>query len=69
VSDDRFKMLYCDTNSCRVNTFEAGIGDPTIPYRHGDGSVTTRTEPGLCPGCGEPGKDLETHETWEAPDE
>jgi hypothetical protein len=58
MSDDRFKMLYCDQISCRVNSFEAG-----------DGSDMLSKRPGLCPACGRKGNDFDTHETWEPSDE
>lgn len=41
----RFQMLYCDSASCRTNTFERG-----------DGSDNVRGESGRCPGCGRVGE-------------
>lgn len=46
VPDDRFQMLYCDSATCRVNTFERGDGSQYIIPR----------KSGLCPGCGQPGE-------------
>lgn len=46
-TDDKFQMLYCDTGTCRVNTFERGDGDE---------GAFRRREPGRCPGCGQPGE-------------
>lgn len=37
---DKFKMLYCDSARCRVNTFEAGDGSDYVDGR-----------PGRCPAC------------------
>lgn len=43
MTDDQFQMLYCDTATCRVNTFERGNGH----------------DAGRCPGCNTPGQPVD----------
>ena len=51
TSPGPFDMLYCDQTSCRVNTFEAGDSEDDLV---GEGA--------RCPGCGQVGYDIETHQ-------
>ena len=51
MPQDPYEMLYCDTASCRVNTFEAG-----------DGADAVNREAGLCPGCNQIGHRLSDHQ-------
>jgi hypothetical protein len=50
VTDDQFQMLYCDTATCSVNTFERGDGSEGAFRQH---------DAGRCPGCNTPGQPVE----------
>jgi hypothetical protein len=50
MTDDQFQMLYCDTATCRVNTFERGDGSEGAYRQH---------DAGRCPGCNTPGRPVD----------